>query len=112
MAVVGGLSVHCDESDLHKFTPPPGQTCGAYAGSWASSALARLVDPSATDSCSVCIWTTGDQYLEGFNLNPEETGGKWGFWGIFMAFTVSNLILVYFLTWATKIKKWKLFYFF
>ncbi|KAL9596515.1 MAG: hypothetical protein Q9219_005736 [cf. Caloplaca sp. 3 TL-2023] len=112
MAVVGGLSVHCAESDLHSFSPPPGQTCGAYAGSWASSALAQLMDPSATDSCSVCVWTNGDQYLDVFNLDPQKTGGKWGFWGIFMAFTVSNLIFVYFLTWATKIKKWKLFYFF
>ncbi|KAL8941766.1 MAG: hypothetical protein Q9216_002051 [Gyalolechia sp. 2 TL-2023] len=112
MAVVGGLPVDCEESDLHRFTPPPGQTCGAYAGSWASSALAQLVDPSATDSCSICIWTTGDQYLKGFNLNPDSTGGKWGFWGIFLAFTVSNLVLVYCFTWATKIKRWKLFYFF
>lgn len=112
IAVDGGLSVHCEDSDLHKFTPPPGQTCGAYAGSWASSAMAQLIDPLATDSCSVCIWTNGDQYLDGFNLSPHKTGGKWGFWGIFLAFTVSNFVLVYFLTWATKIKGWKLFYFF
>ncbi|KAL9604583.1 MAG: hypothetical protein Q9179_001809 [Wetmoreana sp. 5 TL-2023] len=112
IAVVERVSVHCADSDLHEFSPPRGQTCGAYAASWASSASAQLINPSATDFCSVCIWTSGDQYLEGFNLNPQKWGGKWGFWGIFMAFTVSNLTLVYFLTWATKIKKWKLFYFF
>lgn len=74
--------------------------------------MAQLLNPLATDNCSVCIWTSGDQYLEGFNLGPDKTGGKWGFWGIFVAFTVSNLVLVYFLTWATKIKNWKIFYFF
>ncbi|KAL8687983.1 MAG: hypothetical protein Q9218_005987 [Villophora microphyllina] len=67
--------------------------------------MAQLLNPSAMDNCSVCIWTNGDQYLEEFNLGPHKTGGKWGFWGIFVAFTVSNLVLVYFLTWATKIKK-------
>ncbi|KAL8736867.1 MAG: hypothetical protein Q9181_002258 [Wetmoreana brouardii] len=112
IAVVEGVPVHCADSDLHEFSPPPGQTCGAYAAAWASSASAQLINPSATDICSVCIWTNGDQYLEGFDLNPQKWGGKWGFWGIFVAFTVSNLTLVYFLTWATKIKKWKLFYFF
>ncbi|KAL8987359.1 MAG: hypothetical protein Q9177_003420 [Variospora cf. flavescens] len=112
IAVVEGVVVVCADSDLQTFSPPPGQTCGAYAGSWASSASAQLMNPSATDSCSVCIWTTGDQYLEGFDLNPRKWGGIWGFWGIFLAFTVSNLILVYFLTWATKVKRWKMFYFF
>ncbi|KAI4251098.1 MAG: hypothetical protein LQ352_005065 [Teloschistes flavicans] len=112
IAVVEGVPVHCAESDLHHFSPPPGQSCGAYAGSWAKSAMAQLLNPLATDNCSVCIWTSGDQYLEGFNLGPDKTGGKWGFWGIFVAFTVSNLVLVYFLTWATKIKNWKIFYFF
>ena len=112
MAVVEGAVVVCADSDLQTFSPPPGQTCGTYAGSWASSASAQLMNPSASDSCSVCIWTTGDQYLEGFNLDPQKWGGIWGFWGIFLAFTVSNLILVYFLTWATMIKRWKMFYFF
>ncbi len=112
IAITEGLPVDCAESDLHMFNPPPGQTCGTYAGSWASSASAQLLNPSATSSCIVCIWTDGDQYLDQFNLSPNKWGGIWGCWGIFLAFTCSNLMLVYFFTWATKIKRWKLFYFF
>lgn len=112
MAVTKGMAVTCAESDLRTFIPPPGQTCGSYAGPWALAASAQLLNPSATDACRVCVWSNGDQYLEGFHLRPGQWGGIWGFWGIFVAFTCSNLALVYFFTWATKIKKWKLFYFF
>lgn len=111
-AVIGTQKVHCSSADLTTFSPPPNQTCGEYAGSWATSARAQLLNPNATDTCNVCKWTTGEQYLEGFNLGTHKWGGIWGYWGIFLLFTASNLCLFYFCTWATRIKRWKLFYFF
>ncbi|OCL05443.1 hypothetical protein AOQ84DRAFT_390869 [Glonium stellatum] len=112
-AVISGVAVTCSANDLTHFSPPTGQTCGEYAGPWAASASAQLLNPNATDECSVCKWTNGDQYLDGFNLgNRGLLGSKWQYWGIFLVFTFTNLVLVYFFTWATKVKRWKLFYFF
>lgn len=113
-AVVSPVDVTCSESDLITFTPPPNETCFSYASEWALSATAQLLNGDAVgpSECQVCRWTTGDQYLSQFNLGDGQLGGKWGCWGIFVLFTVSNLYLVYFFTWATKVKGWKLFYFF
>lgn len=112
-AVNEGIKVVCEDKDLLSFTPPAGMTCGGYAGDWAASANAQLLNPTATDACNVCKWSNGDQYLDQFNLGPGGLlGSKWEYWGVFVAFTVSNLILVYFFTFATKVKGWKIFYFF
>lgn len=113
-AVTGGVHVTCDTADLTLFTPPQNQTCGEYAAKWALSASAQLLNPDASypSDCQVCRWDSGDQFLAQFNLGDGQLGGKWGCWGIFLAFTFGNLALVYFFTWATKVKYWKLFYFF
>jgi ATP-binding cassette subfamily G (WHITE) protein 2 (SNQ2) len=110
-SVITGQAVTCSEADLSIFSPPSGQSCDSYAGDWALSASAQLLNPIETSNCQVCKYTTGDQYLQIFNLG---TGGLgiWAYWGIFLAFTISNVALIYFFCWATKIKNWKLFYFF
>jgi ATP-binding cassette subfamily G (WHITE) protein 2 (SNQ2) len=112
-AVNGNVTVICNSNDLAIFNPPPGQTCGEYSGAWASNAAAQLLNPNATTSCNICKWSNGNQYLDGFNLGQDGLlGNKWAYWGIFLIFTVVNVGLVYFFTWATKVKRWKLFYLF
>lgn len=112
-AVVQGLPVECSPEAISRFDPPAGQTCGQYAGQWASDAAAQLLNPDAVADCAVCKWTTGDQYLQGFNLGKGGLlGGRWEYYGVFVLFTFVNLGLVFFFTWATKVKGWKLFYFF
>ncbi|KAL4783840.1 ABC-2 type transporter-domain-containing protein [Aspergillus varians] len=111
-AVISGTEITCSTSDLTTFNPPLNETCGSYALSWVTSVSAQLLNPDARESCQVCRYTTGDQYLETFALGGDRFGGKWGSWGIFVAFTVLNLALVYVFTWATKVKGLKLFYFF
>jgi ATP-binding cassette subfamily G (WHITE) protein 2 (SNQ2) len=112
-AVVEGAQVVCSDKDLVTFNPPAGQSCGAYASEWAANASAQLLNPSAMEACNVCKWTSGDQFLDQFNLGPSGLlGSHWEYWGVFMAFTVSNLALVYYFTWATKVKGWKPFGFF
>ncbi|KFX86808.1 hypothetical protein V490_08828 [Pseudogymnoascus sp. VKM F-3557] len=75
-SVITGQVVTCSEADLSIFSPPSGQSCDSYAGDWALSASAQLLNPNATSNCQVCKYTTGDQYLEIFNLG---TGGL-GIW--------------------------------
>ncbi|KAF5580877.1 ATP-binding protein multidrug cassette transport [Fusarium subglutinans] len=113
-AVTSSAEVSCSPADLTVFTAPTNQTCSSYVSEWALSASAQLLNPEASgdDYCKVCRWTTGTQFLDQFNLGDGQLGGQWGSWGIFVVFTFSNLALVYFFTWATKVKGWKLFYFF
>ncbi|KAL2812989.1 pleiotropic drug resistance protein, ABC superfamily [Aspergillus granulosus] len=111
-AVIADTTVKCSDADLTIFNPPSGESCGSYALSWASSVSVQLLNPNASELCEVCQFTTGEQYLEQFHLGQGRMGGKWGAWGIFVLFTAVNLGLVYFFTWATKVKRWKVFYFF
>jgi ABC-type multidrug transport system permease subunit len=111
-AVISGVEVTCSPASLTYFDAPPNATCGEYAGSWANRTSAKLLNPDARHNCEVCRYTTGDQFLAELNLGPGHLVGKWGCWAIFVLFTLVNLFLVYFFTWATKVKRWKLFYFF
>lgn len=112
-AVNGGVQVVCEAKDIVTFNAPSGMSCGGYAGAWATAAGAQLLDANATGGCQLCRWTNGDQYLDQFNLGPNGLlGSQWAYWGVFVGFTVSNLMLVYYFTWATKVKGWKAFYFF
>ncbi|KAF4333979.1 ATP-binding protein multidrug cassette transport [Fusarium beomiforme] len=113
-AVTSSVDLSCSSSDLTVFTAPSNETCFSYASEWARSASAQLLNPDASGDtlCQVCRWDTGKQFLNQFNLGDGQLGGQWGSWGIFVIFTVSNFALVYFFTWATKVKGWKLFYFF
>ncbi|KAJ6441375.1 multidrug resistance protein CDR1 [Purpureocillium lavendulum] len=113
-AVTSSAAVSCADTDLTSFQPPPNQTCAEYASEWVASAAAQLLNPDALapSECQVCRWSTGDQFLAQFNLGQGQLGGEWGCWAVFLLFTACNLFLVYFFTWATRVKGWKLFYFF
>lgn len=113
IAADSNVNVVCDTADLFSFTPPKGQTCGSYAGKWAANAQANLTNPSATDLCHVCQYTRGTQYLEQFGLQDGRLANNmWAYLAVFLLFTLANIVFFYFFTWTTRIKKWKLFYFF
>ncbi|KAL5340239.1 ABC-2 type transporter-domain-containing protein [Aspergillus crustosus] len=112
-AVTSQTTITCTGSDLAIFHPPPNSTCGSYGSSLISSVQAQLLNPNATEGCQACRWQTGEQWLEQFSLDGGGPfGGKWGAWGVFVGFTVLNLGLVYFFTWVTKVKRWRVFWFF
>ncbi|KAJ5106942.1 hypothetical protein N7456_003617 [Penicillium angulare] len=112
-AAVEDQVVHCSESDLFTFLPPDNQSCGDYAGSWASNAQMHLLNPESTISCKVCEYTSGNQYLASFNLyGGQLANNMWAYWAVFLLFTFSNIVLFYFFTWARQVKRWKVFWFF
>ncbi|KAI9659220.1 MAG: hypothetical protein M1831_003802 [Alyxoria varia] len=104
-ATLQGIPVECDISETTTFSPPPGQTCREYAGSFADMAGGTLLPRSAdsTSLCEYCQLSSGDQYLAQLNIDPSE---KWRDFGIFLVFCVTNYMLVYFFIWSTKIKGW------
>lgn len=59
--VLAGRPVVCNEGDLNYFVPPPGQTCGQYAGAWLQTTTGYLVDPLASDRCGYCKYEVADE---------------------------------------------------
>lgn len=102
-ATLSGIPVACTPEETGRFDPPPGQTCGSYAGAFAGSAGGYLLDENATAGCEYCPYSTGDQYLATLNVSP---GDKWPYFGIFLAFCFSNWALVYFFIYTVRIRGW------
>ena len=62
--VLTGLQVECQESELTRFQPAPGSTCGQYAQDWLASSQGYLSNPNATSDCGYC------QYAFGQDVSP------------------------------------------
>lgn len=102
-ATLTGIPVVCTSSETGHFDPPPGQTCGDYAGTFVQSAGGYIVDTTATSNCEYCPYSVGDDYLATLNISPRD---KWPYFGIFLAFCISNWALVYFFIYTVRIKGW------
>lgn len=103
-ATLKGIPIRCAAQETAHFDPPPGQTCGSYAGAFAQGAGGYLVDEGATSDCQYCQYSVGDQYLETLNISPQN---KWPYFGIFLAFCISNWALVYFFIYTVRIRGWR-----
>jgi ATP-binding cassette subfamily G (WHITE) protein 2 (SNQ2) len=102
-ATLHNQPVQCTDMETAVFNAPPGQTCGAYASDFLTSAAGYLLNPEATSGCMYCPYSTGDDYLSGLNIKAAD---KWRDFGIFLAFCCSNWALVYFFVWSVRIKGW------
>ncbi|EOD44328.1 putative abc drug exporter protein [Neofusicoccum parvum UCRNP2] len=92
------------QAQTARFDPPPNQTCSSYAGAFASASPGYLLNPDATSDCQYCPFTIGDDYLATLNISA---GDKWRDFGVFLAFVISNWMLVYFFVYTVRIKGWR-----
>ncbi|EMD00495.1 hypothetical protein BAUCODRAFT_28848 [Baudoinia panamericana UAMH 10762] len=102
-ATLHNIPVQCTSDETAHFNPPPGQTCGSYAGAFAASAGGNLLNPTATADCQYCQYSSGDQYLSSLNINAAD---KWRDFGIFLIFVFTNYFLVYFFIYSVRVKGW------
>ncbi|KAF9506761.1 hypothetical protein BS47DRAFT_1374048 [Hydnum rufescens UP504] len=56
----------------NKIVTPFGQTCAAYAGSWAAASTGYLTNPNSTSDCGYCHYRNGDQYLATLSIKYSE----------------------------------------
>ncbi|KAE8228542.1 hypothetical protein CF326_g6521 [Tilletia indica] len=94
--------VICSTEDLSMFNSPPGQSCDAYAGDWARSVGGYVVEQGA-NLCGYCQYSSGDQFSQALDA---DYGFKWPDWVIFLAFTVTNLALSFYLYWHFNVRGW------
>ena len=102
-ATLNGIQVECTVAETAQFDPPPGQTCRAYAGAFATSAGGRILNPDATTDCQYCPYSNGNQYLSTLNIKASD---KWPYFAIFLLFVISNWALVYFFIYTVRIRGW------
>ncbi|KAI9728900.1 MAG: hypothetical protein M1834_007158 [Cirrosporium novae-zelandiae] len=102
-ATLKDIQITCTDAEAAHFTPPEGQSCFDYAGAFATSAGGYLLNPDNTTDCAYCPYSSGTQYLTSLNLEPKD---KWGYFGIFLGFCISNWFLVYFFIYTVRIRGW------
>ncbi|KAF8416806.1 ABC-2 type transporter-domain-containing protein [Tirmania nivea] len=86
--------VRCAEWEFNTFTPPPGETCESYAAPFMSYASGYLRDTSesANGVCQYCAFKIGDEFYNTLQLSFDN---RWRDLVIFLAFVVSNLIILF-----------------
>lgn len=85
------LKVTCKTSELNFFEPPPGTTCGQYAGPFLNFYGGYVTNPDATSDCGLCGFSSGREYLRTLGLDP---GDKARDAAVFFCFLVSNSLLL------------------
>ncbi|KAH7310719.1 ABC-2 type transporter-domain-containing protein [Stachybotrys elegans] len=93
--VVWDVQVECKANELARipFSSQNGTTCGDYMADFISANGGYLTDPSATDGCSYCAYSSGAEYLRAMNINEKYYG--WRDVGITALFCVSSFALVF-----------------
>lgn len=85
------LPVHCTRSELNTFTAPEGQTCGEYMeGFFNAGGIGYIVD-NMTSNCEYCAYSVGDEYYSTLGMSFDH---RWRDLGIYIAFFVSNVIIL------------------
>lgn len=102
-ATLNHTPVRCSPQEAAYFNPPPGSTCSAYAQDFVNRAGGYLTNPDATSNCGYCQYSNGVDYMRTLNILPKD---KWGYFGIFLGFCVSNWVLVYFFIYTVRIRGW------
>ena len=103
-ATLRDIDVVCGPDEAAMFNPPPGQTCGQYAQGYVDRiGTGYLTNPLATSECGYCQYRNGVEYMASLNVDPSD---KWKYLPIFLAFCVSNWMLVYFFIYTVRVKGW------
>lgn len=89
------IQIKCTPSDLVKFTPPPGQTCGQYTQAFFNGSTTGYIEnPNAMqpEQCGYCLYSTGEQFFE--TSYSWASANKWRNFGILLLFLFFNISMV------------------
>jgi ABC-type multidrug transport system permease subunit len=94
-----GLEVQCKAEQLTSFDPPPGQDCATYSKSFLEKSAGYLLNGNATENCQYCQYSVGDDYTKTLDYGYSQ---RWWNWAVFVGFCLSNIMLLFVITWWTK----------
>ncbi|CAG88660.2 DEHA2F00154p [Debaryomyces hansenii CBS767] len=92
----------CSESELLRFEPRSGQTCGSYMADYIKQTGGYLVDGNATSKCEYCTTKSTNDYLASVDSLFSE---RWRNWGIVICFIAFNIIFTVFFYWIARVPK-------
>ncbi|KAL5606544.1 hypothetical protein BROUX41_002947 [Berkeleyomyces rouxiae] len=87
-----GEAVECSSNELNVFTAPDGQSCQSYMADFFARGGSGYVDSLNATTCGYCAYAVGDEFYEPLDLSFSN---RWRDMGIFLAFTGSNLIILF-----------------
>lgn len=93
--VIHDQPVRCETKELAIFSPPPGQTCSSYAGSFATQS-GGYVETQPNGQCGYCQYSTGDAYGASFSVYYSHL---WRDFGFFLAYILFNFGVVFVCSW-------------
>jgi ATP-binding cassette, subfamily G (WHITE), member 2, SNQ2 len=86
------LPVVCKQVELNSFPAPSGEDCGAYMSQFFGDGGRGYLVSNVSDICEYCAYKVGDQFYDQFQISFDD---RWRDLGIFAAFIVSNLVLLF-----------------
>lgn len=86
------LPVVCAESELNRFSAPPGQNCGSYMEQFFANGGPGYLVSNSTQDCAYCAYRVGDEFYQPLKYSFDH---RWREMGILAAFIGSNLILLF-----------------
>ncbi|KAJ5603081.1 hypothetical protein N7537_006037 [Penicillium hordei] len=87
-----GRDVVCAESELNLFNAPDNITCGEYMKPFFDRGGKGYIVDDAAQACKYCAYKIGEQFYATFSMSFDN---RWRDLGIFAAFIVSNLIILF-----------------
>jgi ATP-binding cassette subfamily G (WHITE) protein 2 (PDR) len=100
-----GRPVVCSRDEMSIFSPPDGQTCGAYLEGFLSQAPGVLQNPDATSDCQYCSLEVADQFLAGSGIYWDD---RWRNFGIMWAYILFNIFVAVMTYYLFRVKRWNL----
>ncbi|CAI6337086.1 unnamed protein product [Periconia digitata] len=97
-----GRPVICSSTEVSRFSPPAGQTCGQYLADFLQTAPGVLQNPESTTECNYCGLSSSDQFLAGSQIFYSE---RWRNFGIMWAFIGFNIFMAVFTYWLFRVAK-------
>ncbi|KAH9841151.1 pleiotropic drug resistance ABC transporter [Rhodofomes roseus] len=98
---VGRTQISCSSVEFIKVNPPSGQTCVQYLNKFIDMNGGYLTNPNATNQCNFCQYRTTDQFLDSRNVSYDN---RWRSLGIFIGFTVFNVVAIYIITYIFRVR--------
>ncbi|OWP04280.1 hypothetical protein B2J93_9348 [Marssonina coronariae] len=96
--------VVCSATELRRFMPPAGQTCGAYMQTWISERLkgGYVENPDADGECLYCGLDNTNQFLDTLSSSYDH---RWRNFGIMWAYILFNSFAAVALYWWVRVPK-------
>ncbi|KAI5467615.1 ABC-2 type transporter-domain-containing protein [Mariannaea sp. PMI_226] len=97
----------CEASELIKFMPPDGETCGDYMRAYIQSAGGYLTNPEAVNGtqCGYCSLSDTNAFLASRGVSFEHRWRDFGFMWAYIAFNIVAALGIY---WLVRVPKTKM----